>query len=191
MTSRREESASTEVPRPSRKIDEPFCELTFDDQSYPVRLEADIMEEPYQSHTPAREFVPLTVTSGTRTRVLVRFSILLPDLPLKKGKLPRIGEGQAWLYQEDQLLLLWRCNLLGRYQAANPAEDENLHVLWKGFERFLLRKFPNAMQIVTPSWNRPYDEALWFQFIQMHKFTHPSPTGLPGAAFIKSVETIP
>lgn len=188
--SRREESSPTEVKRPSWKIDEPFCKLTFDNQSYSLRLEADITEEPYQSHTPAREFVPLTITSGMRTRVLVRFSISLPDLPMRKGRKPqRIGEGQAWFYQEDHLLLLWRCNLLGRYKAANPAEDQNLHVLWKGFEQFLLRQFPNAVQIVTPGWNRPYDESLWFQFIQMHKFTHPSPTGIPRAAFIKGVET--
>ncbi len=55
------------------------CELTFENQTYPVHMETNIAEEPYQSHTPQREFVPLTVPGGMRTKVAARFSISLPD----------------------------------------------------------------------------------------------------------------
>jgi hypothetical protein len=164
----------------------PFCDLIFDNQACAVSLEADISEEPYRSHTPSREFMPLSVPGGMRTRVLVRFST--PDLAARKS-LQRIGEGQAWLYQEDHLLLLWRCNLAQEYRAANPVEDPNLPTLWKSFEQFLLDQFPETLQIVTPAWNRPYDESLWLQFIHMRGYTRPSPTGIPNVAFIKDVET--
>ena len=171
------------------KIDEPCCELTFDSRTYPVRLEVEIREEPYQTHTAAREFVPLTVSSGIRNRVVARFFTPVSEgNPAMGVRHQRIGEGQAWLYQEDRILLLWRCNLLERNKAANPVEDQNLLRLWQEFEQFLLRHFPETTRILTPSWNRPYDQSLWLQFIKKQGFVHPSPAGIPNAAFIKSVK---
>jgi len=164
-----------------------FCELIFDNRPYTVNVETDISEEPYRSHTPAREFMPLSVPGGMRMTLLARFTTNLPELTAKKS-LQRIGEGQAWLYQEDHLLLLWRCNLSQHYRAANPLEDANLHILWESFERLLLSQFPDTLQIVTPAWNRPYDADLWLQFIQMHGYTRPSPAGIPNMAFLKDVE---
>ena len=168
------------------QIHPPICDLTFENRSYPVQLETNIEEEPYQSHTPRREFVPLTVSSGIRTKVVARFSIPIQDFSAAKPY-QRIGEGQSWLYHEDNILLFWRCNVLPAYKTANPVEDHNLHVLWQTYEHFLLTQFPKIKLFLTPSWNRPYDETLWNQFIHLHGYTQPSPTGLSNAAFIKNV----
>lgn len=157
-----------------------FCELTFEDKTYPVQMETYSEEEPYQSHTPQREFVPLTVTHGIRTKVAARISI-----SSQAKQFQRIGEAEVWLYHEDNILLYWRCNLLAPYKVANPVEDQNLHTLWHAFEHYLLEMFPHIALFLTPSWNRPYDETLWNQFIHMHGYTQPSPVGLPNAAFIK------
>lgn len=166
---------------------QPFCELIVDNQPYAISVELNISEEPYRSHTPAREFMPLSVHGGIRTEALAHFSTNLPDRTTRKS-LQRIGEGQAWLYQEDRLLLLWRCNLSQWYRTVNPVEDTNLHLLWESFEKLLLKQFPGTLQIVTPAWNRPYDAALWLQFIQMHGYSRPSPAGIPNMAFIKDAE---
>lgn len=182
--------SSVESSQSLWKSDEICGELTFDNRSCPVYLRVEFTEESYRSHTPAREFVPLTTTGGIRTRVLARFSMPLSNLSGGQGnRLQRVGEGQAWFYQEDRLLLLWRCNLLECYRVANPLEDQNLQVLWERFEQFLLNHFPQTIQIISPSWNRPYDESLWLQFIQRQGFISPSPTGIPDAAFIKDVKT--
>ncbi|GAC1350193.1 MAG: hypothetical protein NVSMB27_30370 [Ktedonobacteraceae bacterium] len=179
----------SETNRQLWKVDEPCCELTFGCQTCAIQLEAEIEKEPYQTHTAAREFVPLTVSSGMRNRVIVRFYTSLPEDSMAKGmRHQRIGEGQAWFYQEDRILLLWRCNLLERYKATNSEENQNLHRLWQEFEQFLLRHFPETTWILTPSWNRPYDQSLWLQFIKKQGFIHPSPAGIPNAAFIKSVK---
>ena len=186
--SKSKQTSSTEASQPSWQTHPPFCDFTFENRIYPVHLETNVTEEPYQSHTPQREFVPLTVTGGIRTKVLARFSTSLPDSSQAK-QYQRIGEGQASLYHEDNILLFWRCNLLAPYKVANPAEDQNLHALWQAFERYLLQMFPRTRLFLTPSWNRPYNETLWNQFIHMHGYTQPSPTGLPEAAFIKSAST--
>ena len=164
-------------------------EIVIDDHSYTVHLEVESTDEPYRSHTQAREFVPLTVSGGIRTKVVAHFSIALSeDGKTGRKQYHRIGEGYAWFYREDRFLLLWRCNLHERYRIGNPSEDQNLHILWQGFEHFLLDHFPETLQIITPSWNRPYNESLWLQFIQRQGFTRPSPTGIRGAAFIKEVQ---
>lgn len=187
--SRDEQASPIGSSQSSWKAEEPCGEFAFDGYCYPLRLEVDATKELYRSHTPAREFMPLTITSGIRTGMSARFSIPLSDLPLPRGMRHHlVGEGQAWFYQEDRLLLLWRCNLLECYRVTNSLEDQNLHVLWKGFEQFLLRHFPQTIQIVTPSWNRPYDETIWLQFIKRQGFSRPSPTGIPDAAFIKDVK---
>ncbi|HVB21657.1 MAG TPA: hypothetical protein VNG51_06905 [Ktedonobacteraceae bacterium] len=177
-------SKTSKASQSSWQIHPSFCELTFDNQTYPISMETTREEEPYRSHTPQREFVPLTVTDGIRTKVAARFSIPLQDSRQAK-QFQRIGEAQVWLYHEDNILLFWRCNLLAPYKVANPVEDQNLHTLWHAFEHYLLEQFPRTVQFLTPSWNRPYDERLWNQFIHMHGYTQPSPAGLTNAAFIK------
>ncbi len=44
----------------SWQIHPSLCKLTFENKSYPIQLESRTEEEPFQSHTPQREFVPLT-----------------------------------------------------------------------------------------------------------------------------------
>ncbi len=157
-----------------------FCELTFEGKACQVQMETYREEEDYRSHTSQREFVPLTVAGGIRTKVAVRFSI-----SSETKQYQRIGEAEVWLYHEDNILLFWRCNLLAPYRVANPVEDTNLHTLWYAFERYLLGQFPQIVMFLTPAWNRPYDEKLWNRFIHLNGYIRSSPVGLPNAAFIK------
>lgn len=186
MSNSKPESKASEHPW---QIHPSFCELTFENQTYPVHMETNSEEEPYRSHTPQREFVPLTVSNGIRTKVAARFyTSILHSSHVKDLQNQRIGEAEVWLYHEDNILLFWRCNLLAPYKVANPVEDTNLHALWHAFEHYVLEQFPHIMLFLTPSWNRPYDETLWNHFIHMHRYTQPSPAGLPNAAFIKTTE---
>jgi hypothetical protein len=165
-----------------------FCIVTLDGLSFPVSLEANITEESYKSHTKAREFVPLTVNEGMRNRIDAQFFITGANSAMTREiRQARFGDAQAWFYQEDKILLLWRCNLLDLFKDQSPVEDHNLHVLWVRFEQFLLQSFPQATLVLTPSWNRPYDQKLWEQFIHLRGFTRQSPAGIPGAAFVKDV----
>ena len=174
-------------PQPNWTIDESFGMLRLSGRLVGVRLRVRQAEEDFHRHTPAREFVPLTVQAGRRTVVIARFYTTELDLmPAGLGQ-PRIGNGEAYYYHADAILLLWRCNLLERFRTANPADDDTLHALWDGFEAFLLRYFPDARQMVTPAWNRPYDETRWQEFLRRHRFTHRSPAGISGAALIKNL----
>lgn len=181
-------------------IDEYCCDLILEGQPASVHLRARMMEEAYHSHTAARKFVPLTVMQGGRTAILAHFYI--PDIPdailtisdaaLARGRSrqARIGDGQAWFYHEDHILLVWRCNLLERYRPRDPVDDENLHALWDGFEAFLRRCFPHAGRIVVPAWNLPYDQARWKAFLYRHGFIRASPAALPGRAVIKDLDDL-
>ena len=161
-------------------LDEPSCELRWDDGTVPVRFRADVADEPYRAHTPQREFVPLSVASGIRTRIIGQ-----PYLRDRDGVVRRIGEAEAYFYHEDAVLLLWRCRLLEPFRAADPAADRNLHVLWESFEHLLAVHFPLARATVTPAWSRPYPSEQWRAFLVIHGFARPSPTGIPGMAFIR------
>ena len=77
------------------------------------------------------------------------------------GRKERIGDGQAWYYREDRTLVLWECMLFPRHRQPLPDSDPNLHVLWQGFERFLLDRFPGARRIVTPRDEPEYEPEAW------------------------------
>lgn len=158
--------------------------------SVEIYVRARLTEEAFQRHTAAREFVPLTVAQGQRTAVLATFYTPEPGLMPAGQRRPRLGEGEAYFYHEDNILLLWQCNLLARYRAADPAADRNLHALWDGFEAWLCRQFSQARQIMIPAWNRAYDQALWREFVRRRGFTRRSPVGLPGRALIKDLAVI-
>jgi hypothetical protein len=78
----------------------------------------------------------------------------------------RIGDGQAWYYRGDRAIVLWECMLFDRHRAPDPNEDENLLALWHGFEAFLTRHFPEAVRMVTPSFDPGYDQGQWEAFLQ-------------------------
>ncbi len=166
-------------------IDEACGTLTLGEQTTALRVRARLVDEDFRSHTPAREFVPLTVTQGRRTVVTAHFYTVEPDLMPVGLRPPRIGDGEAYFYHADAIVLLWRCNLLARYRAAEPVADRALHVLWDRFEALLRHQFPQAGQMMIPAWNRPYDQALWRAFVRARGFTRRSPVGLPGRALIK------
>jgi len=167
--------------------DEPCGAVDLGGHRGALRLRAWNRDEDFTSHTPAREFVPLSTTHGRRTVTLAHFYTVEAELMPRGLRPPRIAEGSAYYYQADAVLLLWRCNLLPRYRRADPMRDETLRLLWDHFEALLWRQFPRARQVVTPTWNRPYDEAHWRAFISLRGFTRPSPAGLPGMAQIKDL----
>ena len=68
-----------------------------------------------------------------------------------------IGKAQAWYYQPDRTLILWEAFLERAYCRRDNPDDPNLHELWRGFERFLLQRFPQTQRIATPSWEPLYD----------------------------------
>lgn len=173
-------------------LDEPLGELTFEGTRTVVRLRIHQHNEPFQRHTAAREFVPLTVPSGIRTKVVAQPYTFGPNSGIPKGRHTyRIGEGEAYYYLDDHILLLWKCRLGERYKVEDPTADQNLDVFWEQFERFLLTSFPATTQMVTPAWNLPYAGTLWRQFLHRHGFTRPSPAGIPGMAYISDVGALP
>jgi hypothetical protein len=70
---------------------------------------------------------------------------------------------QAWYYPGARALMLWEVDLW-RGREEDPAQDFLLACLWDGFERELLRVFPDAQEIITP--HEPnYDSRLWAAFL--------------------------
>jgi hypothetical protein len=65
--------------------------------------------------------------------------------------------------------MLWEVDLW-RGREEDPAQDFLLACLWDGFERELLRVFPDAQEIVTP--HEPnYDTGLWAAFLAERGYT--------------------
>lgn len=160
---------------------EALCDPTWNDEAVPVRIRADVNDEPYRAHAPQREFAPRTVPSGIRTRV-----IGYPYTQARGGAVRRIGEAEAYFYHEDVVLLLWRCRLLQQFRSADPTNDANLHFLWESFENPVAARFPGSRATITPSWNRPYPPERWKAFLAVQGFTRPSPAGILDMAFIRS-----
>src|SRR5262245_43188610 len=67
-----------------------------------------------------------------------------------RGSIRReFGNLQAWFYPDLKSLVLWECDVW-RGREENPANDFILACLFDGFERELLRVFPDARQVITP-----------------------------------------
>ncbi|HZF41710.1 MAG TPA: hypothetical protein VE715_23025 [Blastocatellia bacterium] len=56
---------------------------------------------------------------------------------------------QAWFYPGERALMLWEVDLW-RGREENPTQDFLLACLFDGFERELLRIFPDVRQVITP-----------------------------------------
>jgi hypothetical protein len=70
---------------------------------------------------------------------------------------------QAWFYPAAGALMLWEVDLW-RGREEDPTQDFLLACLWDGFERELLRVFPDALEIITP--HEPnYDSRSWAAFL--------------------------
>lgn len=92
-----------------------------------MRLRARLTGEDFRSHTPAREFVPLTVTQGCRTVVTAHFYTADPALMPTELHPPRVGEGDAYFYRMLHRLGQAHSVLDGLLRLAwNPSRPEGL-----------------------------------------------------------------
>ena len=48
--------------------------------------------------------------------------------------------------------MLWECYLTDPNRQVDPCDDPILKLVWTGFERLLLARFPATGRLVTPSW---------------------------------------
>ncbi len=124
----------------------------------------------------ASEIIPLTTRKGTCFYIMLHPYVFEPEIILTVGlhEKPKhyadqespigkvvssrqqgirereIGSAQARYYPQDKTIVLWECYLYS-YVRENPLlEDENMKQLWKSFEKWLVKQFPQASRIVTP-----------------------------------------
>lgn len=77
-----------------------------------------------------------------------------------------VRNAQAWCYPGERTIILWECYLFEQHrQADSPAEDANLLACWRGFERFLLRRFPETGRVVTTHDDPLYDTTEYQRFL--------------------------
>jgi hypothetical protein len=95
----------------------------------------------------------------------------------------RVGDLQAWYYQQDRTIVLWNCVLLNLSREADPALDANLVAFWTGSEAHLSRRFLDATRIVTPSWESVYDTRDYRGFLQAMGFAR-----LSAKAYAKALQ---
>lgn len=62
----------------------------------------------------------------------------------------RIGSGQAWYYPADRALVLWECFLDSFVREKKLRQDTHMAALWRSFEDWLRRRFPETRTIATP-----------------------------------------
>jgi hypothetical protein len=147
-------------------IDEELCELPLlhggETTSYSVRIKAHLQHSTYHGQ---RELYPLQAELGTKVETTARAYILAPDITLtvdlyREVSSPGgVGEvvGSEWqgmrheelarlrglYYVEDRALAIWEID------DANRLDLTGRLTLWQGFERFLLRRHPDAAWIYT------------------------------------------
>ena len=95
----------------------------------------------------------------------------------------QVGNAQAWYYHTDKTIVLWECFFDNRFHKHPFSKDANMHKLWKGFEHWLIRKFPQATTLATP-FNDPIAESIeeYQFFLKSLGYSH-----ISEAAFGKSV----
>lgn len=71
----------------------------------------------------------------------------------------QVGNAQAWYYHADKILVLWECFFEDRFRKHPLSEDANMQKLWKGFEHWLIKQYPQATTIATPH-NDPIAESI-------------------------------
>ncbi len=162
-------------------------EAFLEGEPHTIRARLHVAEEHYATST-SREIIPLAQPRGTRSYVLLRPYLLVPDITITVGLFPQptaqgaidqvlasewegvrhvdIGNAQAWYYPQDRLIVLWECFLHDHYRAADPTKDALTRMLWTSFERTLAERFPQAERIVTPHHEPVYDDLLYRQFLQ-------------------------
>lgn len=98
-----------------------------------------------------------------------------------------IGNGQAWFYPSDNILVLWECEIFHSFSAGHkdPAANLILVTAWEAFERVLLEKFADVQRIVTPGWEPKYTNEQWQLFLRARGY---APENNNPQAFIKRID---
>jgi hypothetical protein len=133
----------------------------------------------------ASEIVPLKHKKGTSTYIMMHPYVREPNLTLTIGlynnlkqyadqespigevlgsqhegfREAQAGNAQAWYYHQDKTIVLWECFFDERFLKHPLTDDANMQHLWKGFEHWLVEKFPHAKTIATP-FNDPIAESI-------------------------------
>ncbi|GAC1344513.1 MAG: hypothetical protein NVSMB27_05570 [Ktedonobacteraceae bacterium] len=170
------------------QIDETLGELELQEPAggpdlYTVRLKTRTERAPYRA---LNELYPLA-HNGTRQDIFGKAYILVPDMTLTVGLAPQeepsgaIGQvtASSWqgmrhheiaalrglYYEEDAALAIWEVDGFGRL-------DSFAHgTLWRQFESFLARRFPQATRVYSddsepgedPDQNQDFLTALGYQ----------------------------
>jgi hypothetical protein len=158
-------------------------EGTFYQQSHLIRLQLHQSEEHYYHR---EELFPLKSPSGTRLYFHAKPYLALPDVRIGvtwEGGVGRtdavtiegsrkevIGQAQGWYYPREKALMLWECIIDERHRLANAVEDENLDLVWRGFERELVHRSPGVKKLFT-TWEDLYPRELWRRFLAQHGYT--------------------
>ena len=143
-----------------------------------------ISEERY--FTTQHEIIPLSEKRGRRNYVNMQPYVLEPKLTITVGLYPKpkhyadqdeaigqtigqpkqdgfretqVGNAQGWYYHHDRTLVLWECFFYRQFWSHPLPEDANMQKLWKGFEHWLIKQFPQAKNLVTP-FNDPIAESI-------------------------------
>jgi hypothetical protein len=123
------------------------------------------------------EIIPIKEKKGQRTYVMMQPYVLEPKLTLTIGlydkpkhfadqdsaigktigtpqhqgfREAQVGNAQAWYYHQDKTIVLWECFFDGRFRKHPLIDDPNMRQLWRGFEHWLIRQFPDANILATP-----------------------------------------
>jgi hypothetical protein len=132
------------------------------------------------------EIIPITEKGGMCTYVMMQPYVRKPILTIPVGRYDKpkryadqnsaigktigqpkqvgfrevqVGNAQAWYYHTDKIIVLWEC-FFDRGLRTHPfAGDANMHNLWKGFEHWLVKQFPQATTLAMP-FNDPIAESI-------------------------------
>jgi hypothetical protein len=133
----------------------------------------------------SHEIIPLEHRKGQRTYVMMHPFVYEPKLTFTVGlyntpkkyhdqessigevigsnhegfREAQVGNAQAWYYHEDKTIVLWECFFDDRFRSRPLPEDTNMQKLWKGFEHWLVKQFPQAVRLATP-FNDPIAESI-------------------------------
>jgi hypothetical protein len=134
----------------------------------------------------ASDIIPLEHKKGNKTYIMMHPYVLEPKLTLTIGlynkpkqyadqedvigktigtpqhegfREAQVGNSQAWYYHEDETIVLWECFFEDRFRKYPLPQDTNMQNLWKSFEHWLIKQFPNAKTLATP-FNDPIAESI-------------------------------
>jgi hypothetical protein len=162
----------------------------------------------------ASEIIPLEHKKGNKTYIMMHPYVLEPKLTLNVGlyskpkqyadqedvigktigapqhegfREAQLGNAQAWYYHEDETIVLWECFFEDRFRKHTLPQDTNMQNLWKSFEHWLIKQFPNAKTLATP-FNDPIAESIE-EYQAFLKSLGYSP--IDQAAFGKKISSVP